>query len=335
MKLSIIIPSYNEDNVIKITYKELKRILEQDSLDQHYTYELIFIDDGSKDNTLDVIKQLEKSDAHVKFISFTRNFGKEAGMLAGLTYSTGDAIILIDADLQHPPELICDMVKYYYNGYNQVIAKRNRVGDPKTTTVFSKLYYKIVNHFVDIRLTDGIGDFRLLSRQAVNALLSMKEYNRFSKGMFSWIGFDEKIIEYKNQNRVCGNTKWNFKQLIQYGMDGILSFNNKPLRSILYLGFIMIILGLSYILYSLIRIMLVGIDMPGYFTTITAILVIGGIQLLSLGVIGEYIGRIYYEVKKRPHFLIKETNISKNIEKNTQKDIKISKCNKQSIGGRL
>ncbi|EJE7236644.1 glycosyltransferase family 2 protein [Clostridium botulinum] len=331
MKLSIIIPAYNEGSAIKITYKELTRILEKDSLVQNYNYELIFIDDGSKDETLDVIKELPKKDSHVKFISFTRNFGKEAGMLAGLTYSTGDAIILIDADLQHPPELICDMVKYYYNGYNQVIAKRNRVGDPKTTTVFSKLYYKIVNHFVDIKLTDGIGDFRLLSRQAVNALLSMKEYNRFSKGMFSWIGFDEKIIEYKNQNRVCGDTKWNFKQLIQYGMDGILSFNNKPLRSILYLGFIMVLLGIAYILYSLIRIMSVGIDMPGYFTTITAILVIGGIQLLSLGVIGEYIGRIYYEVKKRPHFLIKETNISKNIEK----DIETSECNKQSIGGKL
>ncbi|MGO5075924.1 glycosyltransferase family 2 protein [Clostridium sporogenes] len=331
MKLSIIIPAYNEGSAIKITYKELTRIIEKDSLVQNYNYELIFIDDGSKDETLDVIKELPKKDSHVKFISFTRNFGKEAGMLAGLTYSTGDAIILIDADLQHPPELICDMVKYYYNGYNQVIAKRNRVGDPKTTTVFSKLYYKIVNHFVDIKLTDGIGDFRLLSRQAVNALLSMKEYNRFSKGMFSWIGFDEKIIEYKNQNRVCGDTKWNFKQLIQYGMDGILSFNNKPLRSILYLGFIMVLLGIAYILYSLIRIMSVGIDMPGYFTTITAILVIGGIQLLSLGVIGEYIGRIYYEVKKRPHFLIKETNISKNIEK----DIETSECNKQSIGGKL
>lgn len=331
MKLSIIIPAYNEGSAIKITYKELTRILEKDSLVQNYNYELIFIDDGSKDETLDVIKELPKKDSHVKFISFTRNFGKEAGMLAGLTYSTGDAIILIDADLQHPPELICDMVKYYYNGYNQVIAKRNRVGDPKTTTVFSKLYYKIVNHFVDIKLTDGIGDFRLLSRQAVNALLSMKEYNRFSKGMFSWIGFDEKIIEYKNQNRVCGDTKWNFKQLIQYGMDGILSFNNKPLRSILYLGFIMVLLGIAYILYSLIRIMSVGIDMPGYFTTITAILVIGGIQLLSLGVIGEYIGRIYYEVKKRPHFLIKETNISKNMEK----DMETSECNKQSIGGKL
>ncbi|EKS4346024.1 glycosyltransferase [Clostridium sporogenes] len=311
MKLSIIIPAYNEESAIKTTYKELTRILQKDSLVHHYNYELIFVDDGSKDKTLDAIKQFQNNDAHIKFISFTRNFGKEASMLAGLTYSTGDAVILIDADLQHPPRLICDMVKYYRKGYDQVIAKRNRIGDSKTTTIFSKLYYKMANHFIDIKLTDGIGDFRLLSRQAVNSLLSMKEYNRFSKGMFSWIGFDSKIIEYENQSRISGVSKWNFKQLIQYGIDGILSFNNKPLRAILYLGFIMVLLGISYILYSLIRIISVGIDMPGYFTTITAILVIGGIQLLSLGVIGEYIGRIYYEVKKRPHFLVKETNIEK------------------------
>ncbi|AUM96892.1 TPA: glycosyltransferase family 2 protein [Clostridium botulinum] len=309
MKLSIIIPAYNEESAIKTTYKELTRILQKDSLIHHYNYELIFVDDGSRDKTLDTIKLFQNNDVHIKFISFTRNFGKEASMLAGLTYSTGDAVILIDADLQHPPRLICDMVKYYRKGYDQVIAKRNRIGDSKTTTIFSKLYYKMVNHFIDIKLTDGIGDFRLLSRQAVNSLLSMKEYNRFSKGMFSWIGFDSKIIEYENQSRISGVSKWNFKQLIQYGIDGILSFNNKPLRAILYLGFIMVLLGISYILYSLIRIISVGIDMPGYFTTITAILVIGGIQLLSLGVIGEYIGRIYYEVKKRPHFLVKETNI--------------------------
>ncbi len=302
MKLSIIIPAYNEESAIKTTYKELTTILQKDSLVHHYNYELIFVDDGSKDKTLDAIKQFQNNDAHIKFISFTRNFGKEASMLAGLTYSTGDAVILIDADLQHPPRLICDMVKYYRKGYDQVIAKRNRIGDSKTTTIFSKLYYKMANHFIDIKLTDGIGDFRLLSRQAVNCLLSMKEYNRFSKGMFSWIGFDSKIIEYENQSRISGVSKWNFKQLMQYGIDGILSFNNKPLRAILYLGFIMVLLGISYILYSLIRIISVGIDMPGYFTTITAILVIGGIQLLSLGVIGEYIGRIYYEVKKTSTF---------------------------------
>jgi polyisoprenyl-phosphate glycosyltransferase len=308
MKLNVIIPSYNEGSAIKITYEKLTDIIQKDSSIQNYDYELVFVDDGSTDDTLDVIKQFQKSDIHVKYISFTRNFGKEAGMLAGLISSDGDAVVLIDADLQHPPELICEMIKHYNSGYNQVIAKRDRVGDSKTKTIFSILYYKIVNYLVDIELIDGAGDFRLLSRCAVNALLSMQEYNRFSKGLFSWIGFDSKIIEYKNQSRVNGTSKWSFTRLMQYGIDGIVSFNNKPLRTTLYLGLLMVLLGIAYIFYSLIRVILVGIDIPGYFTLITAILVMGGVQLVSIGVMGEYIGRIYYEVKRRPHFLIKETN---------------------------
>lgn len=309
MELSVVIPSYNEGYSIKLTYEKLKDVLEKESSIQNYTYELIFIDDGSKDNTLNVIKQFQKNDPHVKYISFSRNFGKEAGMLAGLAYSSGDAVLLMDADLQHPPELIPEMIENYYNGYDQVIAKRNRIGESKVKTFFSKAYYKIVNHLVDVELVDGMGDFRLLSRRAVNALLSMQEYNRFSKGMFSWIGFKEKIIEYENINRISGKSKWSFKKLLQYGIDGILSFNNKPLRFTLYFGMIMVAIGIAYILYSLIRVLAVGIDVPGYFTIITAVLVMGGVQLISIGIIGEYVGRIYYEVKRRPHFLIKETNI--------------------------
>lgn len=309
MELSVVIPSYNEGYSIKLTYEKLKDVLEKESSIQNYTYELIFIDDGSKDNTLNVIKKFQKNDPHVKYISFSRNFGKEAGMLAGLAYSSGDAVLLMDADLQHPPELIPEMIENYYNGYDQVIAKRNRIGESKVKTFFSKAYYKIVNHLVDVELVDGMGDFRLLSRRVVNALLSMQEYNRFSKGMFSWIGFKEKIIEYENINRISGKSKWSFKKLLQYGIDGILSFNNKPLRFTLYFGMIMVAIGIAYILYSLIRVLAVGIDVPGYFTIITAVLVMGGVQLISIGIIGEYVGRIYYEVKRRPHFLIKETNI--------------------------
>lgn len=309
MNLTVIIPSYNEECAIKVTYEKLIDVLKDYCLTQKYEYEFIFVDDGSKDDTLSVIKQFQSFDTHVKYISFTRNFGKEAGILAGLAYSNGDAVILMDADLQHPPELIPKMVEYYISGYDQVIAKRNRIGDSKPKTFLCKLYYKIVNHLVDVKLEDGIGDFRLLSKRSVNALLSMHEYNRFSKGMFSWIGFNVKVMEYENQKRVSGTSKWSFKKLVQYGIDGILSFNNKPLRSILYLGFLMVILGIVYLIYSLLRVLIVGIDTPGYFTIILAILVIGGAQLLSIGVIGEYIGRIYYEVKRRPHFLIEETNI--------------------------
>lgn len=309
MKISVIVPCYNEMSVIKKTFEKLSAVLEKDRTVHHYDFEIIFVDDGSSDNTLEVMRNLAESNGCVKYISFSRNFGKEAGMLAGLSYSAGDAVVLIDADLQHPPELIPDMIGYYIEGYNQVIARRNRVGDSRARSFLSRFYYKIVNHMIDVKLSDGVGDFRLLSRKAVNAVLSMKEYNRFSKGLFSWIGFDEKIIEYENQSRASGESKWSFAKLVQYGIDGILSFNDKPLRSVMYTGFILVLLGILYIIYSLIRVMVVGIEMPGYFTLITAVLVMGGVQLISTGVIGEYVGRIYYEVKHRPHFIINETNI--------------------------
>ncbi|NMM62783.1 glycosyltransferase family 2 protein [Clostridium sp. P21] len=311
MKLTVVIPSYNEGNDIKFAYEKLVDVLKRCSIKQIYDYEIIFIDDGSNDNTLSVIKQFQVFDKNVKYISFTRNFGKEAGILAGLTYSSGDAVILMDADLQHPPQLIPKMVDYYLRGYDQVIAKRNRIGDSKSKTFLSKLYYKIVNHFIDVKLEDGIGDFRLLSQRSVKALLSMGEYNRFSKGMFCWIGFNQKVIKYENQRRVGGTSKWNFRKLVQYGIDGILSFNNKPLRSTIYIGFLMMILGIIYLIYSLTRILIIGIDVPGYFTIISAILIMAGVQILAIGIIGEYIGRIYYEVKMRPHFLIQESNIEK------------------------
>lgn len=309
MKLTVVIPCYNEANIIDKMYEKLTSLFQSDEFLKSSDYQIVFVDDGSKDNTLDVFKKLNANDTHVKYISFSRNFGKEAAMMAGLSYSDGDAVLLIDADLQHPPELIPEMVKYYFSGYDQVIAKRNRVGESKTKTFFSKAYYKFVNHLVEVELTDGVGDFRLLSRRAVDALLSMQEYNRFSKGLFSWIGFESKIIEYENQARVGGVSKWNFRRLIQYGIDGVLSFNNRPLRSTLYFGLTMVGLGMIYILYSLIRIFVKGIDMPGYFTIISSVLIMGGVQLISTGVIGEYIGRIYYEVKRRPHFIVKDTNI--------------------------
>jgi glycosyltransferase involved in cell wall biosynthesis len=309
VNLTVLIPSYNESDSIESLYEELNFILLQDSLKQNYDYELIFIDDGSNDNTLDIIKKLQKYDRHIKYLSFSRNFGKEAAMLAGFAYSIGDAVILIDADLQHPPELIPKMIKYYKDGYDQVIGKRNRTGDSKSKTFLSKLYYKIVNYLIGVRLTDGIGDFRLLSKRAVNAILSMHEYNRFSKGIFSWIGFDSKIIEYENQSRLNGTSKWSFKKLLHYGIDGILSFNDKPLTTTLYFGVIITLCGIAYVLYSLIQILISGINTPKYFTIIIAVLIISGVQLISIGVIGQYVGRIYSEVKMRPHFIIKETNI--------------------------
>ncbi len=220
----------------------------------------------------------------------------------------------MDADLQHPPELIVQMYEKYQEGYDQVIAKRNRKGDSRLSIVFAKLYYKLANKLVNVEMVDGAGDFRLLSRRTIHALLELKENNRFSKGLFSWVGFNQIYIEYENQERAGGNSKWSFKSLLSYGVDGILSFNNQPLRICIYLGGIFMGISILYLLYLLIEILLHGIDAPGYFTTILLITTLGGIQLFSIGVIGEYIGRIYFEVKKRPVYLIQETNIKEESE---------------------
>ncbi|WP_343003016.1 glycosyltransferase family 2 protein [Intestinibacter bartlettii] len=306
MLLSIIVPCYNEGESIKYTYQEIKKVLNNINI-QH---EIVFINDGSKDNTLQILKNIGQNDKSVKYISFSRNFGKEAGMLAGLEYITGDCVVIMDADLQHPPELIPEMIKYYEEGYDQVIAKRNRKGDNKYRTWATKLYYKLVNKLIDVELVDGVGDFRLLSRKAVDSILAMKEYNRFSKGIFSWIGFKQKTIQYENQSRVAGETKWSFKSLLSYGIDGIISFNDKPLRVCFVIGCSLIIMSLIYIVFLLVQILISGIDVPGYFTTIASIMIIGGVQLVFIGVLGEYIGKIYYEVKKRPHFIVDESNIN-------------------------
>lgn len=306
MLLSIIVPCYNEGESIKYTYQEIKKVLNNINI-QH---EIVFINDGSKDNTLQILKNIGQNDKAVKYISFSRNFGKEAGMLAGLEYITGDCVVIMDADLQHPPELIPEMIKYYEEGYDQVIAKRNRKGDNKYRTWATKLYYKLVNKLIDVELVDGVGDFRLLSRKAVDSILAMKEYNRFSKGIFSWIGFKQKTIQYENQSRVAGETKWSFKSLLSYGIDGIISFNDKPLRLCFVIGCSLIMISLIYIVFLLVQILLSGIDVPGYFTTIASIMIIGGVQLVFIGVLGEYIGKIYYEVKKRPHFIVDESNIN-------------------------
>ncbi|EEK70503.1 Stress response protein [Bacillus mycoides] len=273
-------------------------------------YEFVFVNDGSKDDTLNILRDLANSDAAVHYISFSRNFGKEAAMLAGLKYATGDAVVIMDADLQHPPTLIKEMLEGYNEGYDQVIAKRTRTGDSPVRSFVSRLYYKVMNKFVDIELVDGIGDFRLLSRRAVDSLLSLSEYNRFSKGLFSWIGFNELIIGYENVLRSDGESKWTFSKLLNYGIDGVISFNNKPLRLSIYLGLLTTILGILYVITTFIQIIVGGVEVPGYFTLISAILFIGGIQLIFLGVMGEYIGRIYYETKRRPHFIVAEKKVS-------------------------
>lgn len=306
MKLSIITPAFNEEkNIFPLYERIMENINKIEYISEH---EIIFVNDGSSDGTVSEIKKLAESDKSVRYISFSRNFGKEAAMLAGLTYSDGDFAIIMDSDLQHPAHLIGEMVKEGLKGYDQVIAKRTRTGDDVKKTTLSKIYYRLVNKLIDVKLEDGIGDFRLLSRKSVNALVSMKEYNRFSKGLFSWIGFKCKTIQYENVSRENGETKWSIKALFKYAIDGIMSFNDKPLRISIYFGFLTVFIGLLYVVYSLIRVMVIGVETAGYFTIISAVLLMGGVQLISIGILGEYVGKIYYESKKRPHYLIDETN---------------------------
>jgi polyisoprenyl-phosphate glycosyltransferase len=319
--ISIIIPTYNEEDNIQLIYESVKR--EFDRLAYHF--EMIFIDDASTDNTLQQIKQLVSKSTNVRYISFSRNFGKESAMLAGLQHVQGEAVIIMDADLQHPPSLIPDLVKGWEDGYDQVIARRNRSGEKPIRKFLSSAYYRIINKVVDVKLEDGVGDFRLLSRRAVHAVLSLDEGARFSKGLFSWIGMAQKIVDYENVPRKNGKTKWSLLKLLNYGLDGIVSFNNRPLRICFYTGALILLLSIIYSIIIFVQILLNGIKVPGYFTIITAVLILGGVQLLSLGVIGEYIGRIYYETKKRPQYLIQETNIrnGENYERNRSRISKI------------
>ncbi|RFA32781.1 glycosyltransferase [Virgibacillus dokdonensis] len=303
--ISLIIPTFNEEENIQLLYESIKQEFKR----MAYDFEIIFIDDASTDHTLQEIKQLVSSSTNVRYISFSRNFGKESAMLAGLRHVQGEAAVIMDADLQHPPSLIPDLVKGWESGFDQVIARRNRNGEKPMRRFLSSNYYRIINKVVDVRLEDGVGDFRLLSRRAVRAVLSLDEGARFSKGLFSWIGMSQKIVDYENVPRKNGETKWSILKLLNYGLDGIVSFNNRPLRICFYTGALILLLSIIYSVIIFVQILLNGIKVPGYFTIITAVLILGGIQLLSLGVIGEYIGRIYYETKKRPQYLIQETNI--------------------------
>lgn len=308
MKLSIVIPFYNEENMIQKMYDAL--VAEVNKITKA-EFEIIFINDGSKDRTFEKMLAIADGDSRVKYISFSRNFGKEAGTIAGLEYATGEAVILMDGDLQHPPALLPQMIEAYEEGYDVVSARRTRTGEKPHRTFLAKHFYRLANKMMDIELMDGVSEFRLFSRKAVRAILSLQEYNRFSKGIFSWIGFKEKVIEYENQVRTVGETKYSLKFSLNYAIQGILSFNDKPLRMCINFGLFCLLISLAYVLWTFVQYFVVPDSLvSGYFTTIFSVVLFGGIQLISIGVLGEYIGKIYYEVKKRPHYLVDETNMT-------------------------
>ena len=314
MKLSIVIPFYNEENMIQKMYDAL--VAEVNKITKA-EFEIIFINDGSKDRTFERMLAIAAGDSRVKYISFSRNFGKEAGTIAGLEYATGEAVILMDGDLQHPPAMLPKMIEAYEQGYDVVSARRTRTGEKRHRTFLAKHFYKLANKMMDIELMDGVSEFRLFSRKVVNAIISMQEYNRFSKGIFAWIGFNEKVIEYENQVRTVGETKYSLKFSLNYAIQGILSFNDKPLRMCINFGLFCLLISLVYVLWTFIQYLVVPDSLvSGYFTTIFSVVLFGGIQLISIGVLGEYIGKIYYEVKKRPHYLVDQTNITVKGEQN-------------------
>lgn len=273
---------------------------------KNINWNVIFINDGSNDNTLEVIKKLKNSYGNVKYISFSRNFGKESAIYAGLDYSTGDYIVLMDADLQDPPSLIPEMLKYI-SKYDIVGTRRvTRKGEPPIRSFFARLFYKIANKITKIELVDGARDFRLMKREVVNAILDLKEYNRFSKGIFQWVGFETKWLEYENIERQKGETSWSFWELFKYSIEGIVSFTTAPLHIATIIGIFFSIIAFLSIIVIVIKTLLFGDPVEGWPSTVSIILFLSGIQLFAAGIIGEYLAKIYLESKKRPLYIIKE-----------------------------
>lgn len=307
MKISLIIPCYNEEESLNPLYDELKRVT---SSMPNYDFEMIFVDDGSKDKTLSILKDFAAQDERITYISFSRNFGKEAAMYAGFCNSTGDYTAVMDADMQHPPSLIPEMVKILETGeYDSVAARRTtRKGESKIRSFFSRTFYKLMNKISDAHMEQGATDFRLMRREMVDAIVAMSENNRFSKGIFGWVGFKTYWLPYENVERVAGKTKWSFWGLLRYSTDGITNFSNTPLKIASWSGLFFTFCSIAVMIFVFIRAALYGDPVAGWPSTICIILFIGGVQLFSLGIMGQYISKMYMEVKNRPHYIVSQTN---------------------------
>ena len=307
-KISIIVPCYNEEKSLPLFYEELNKHISQfDSVE----FEFIFVNDGSSDDTLNIIKTLLQNDNRVKYISFSRNFGKEAAIYAGLEKSTGNFVTLMDSDLQDPPSLLPEMYKSVTEeGFDAVGTRRTtRKGEPILRSFFAKLFYKIINHMAKIEMVDGARDYIFMKRSVVDAILSLKEYNRYSKGLFSFVGFQVKWLEYENVQRVAGETKWSFWKLLSYALEGITAFSTTPLIFSSLLGLIFCLVAFILIIIIIVKTLLLGDPTSGWPSLVCIIFLVSGIQLFSLGIIGQYLSKTYLEVKKRPIYIVKETNL--------------------------
>ena len=306
MLVSLIVPCYNEQEALPLFYKEASSVLSNMNCD----HEFLFINDGSSDGTLDIMKKLAEDDPHVFYYSFSRNFGKESAMYAGLCNARGDYVAVMDADMQDPPSLLPEMLRILQTGeYDSVATRRmDRSGEPPVRSWFARKFYSLINQISDADIVDGARDFRLMSKEMKDAVLSMGEYNRFSKGIFGWVGFRTYWLPYENVERVAGETKWSFWNLFKYAIDGIISFSQTPLSIASWFGMMMTAFSFLFLIFIVLRRLIFGDPVAGWASTICVIIFIGGLQLFCLGIIGQYLAKTYMEVKNRPHYIVSDTN---------------------------
>ncbi len=312
-KISLIVPCYNEQEALPCFYKEVCKVAGQIS---EYELEFLFVNDGSSDQTLEELKALAQKDGRVKYLSFSRNFGKEAAMYAGFCNASGEYVAVMDADLQDPPSLLPKMIAILETGeYDSVATRRvTRKGEPPIRSLFARIFYKIMNHISDADVVDGARDFRLMKKDMVDAIVTMSEYNRFSKGIFGWIGYRTYWLPFENVERVAGETKWNFWKLFKYSLDGIVNFSHVPLALASWMGIFLTIASFFMTVFVIIRKLFLGDPVAGWASLVCIIIFLGGIQLFCLGIMGQYLAKTYLETKKRPHFIVSETNDSKMIK---------------------
>lgn len=306
--ISLIVPCYNEEQSLPYFWKEMTSVMDKMN---YLDFEVIFVNDGSRDGTLELLRQLAKQDSRAKYISFSRNFGKEAAMYAGFEHAKGDYTAVMDADLQDPPALLEQMYKALTEeGYDSAATRRvTRKGEPPIRSFFARMFYRLINRMADIEIVDGARDFRLMNRKFLDALLSLKERNRFSKGLFGWVGFKTKWIEFENVERVAGETKWSFWKLFKYSIEGIVAFTTMPLVLASFFGFLMCLVALASTVFIVVRKLLFGDPVSGWASTASIITFIGGIQLFFMGIFGQYLAKAYTEIKNRPVYIVGETNI--------------------------
>lgn len=310
MKLSIIVPCYNEELALPFFFEETEKVIQSMDVEREY----IFVNDGSTDKTLEALKSLNRAQPNiVHYVDFSRNFGKEAALYAGLVYSSGDLITVMDADLQDPPELLPEMYNLIMNESFDCVGTRrvDRSGEPAIRSFFANQFYKLINKISQTEMVNGARDFRLMTRQMVDSILKLSEYNRFSKGLFSWVGFKTTYLSYENQERVAGETSWSFWSLFKYSIEGIINFSNTPLLVSAWMGVVSFLISIIIMVFIIVRTLIFGNETSGWTSMVAIILLIGGIQLLGIGILGQYVGKIYLEVKKRPNYIIKDISLEK------------------------